>query len=360
MGTVQDITDRKLAENALLGQNCVLEQIAAGASLTTTLDKITEFVEGELPGSICSILLLDEDRKRLKFGAGKRIPSEYSAAIDGIEIGEGVGSCGTAAVRGEAVISADIAKDELWKNYAATAIGHNLRACWSVPVVACDNHRAPSTSTKVYGTFALYFNHPKAPRKGELGILHRAAQLAGIAIERERFEKTIVADEARFRTFVEHASDAFILMRDGGEIIDVNSQACESLGYSREELIGRTPALFSARAKPNVVREVFDDLRRDGTVTFDSAHRRKDGRTFPVEVRVAGFEIEGKQLALAVVRDVTDRKQSEAASRPANNICSHPSESPASAAGKSRSTTRSGPTDAPIGRPNAFASSAWR
>ncbi len=312
VGTVQDVTDRKLAENALLGQNRVLEQIAAGASLTTTLDKITEFVEGELPGSTCSILLLEEDGKRLNLGAGKRLPPEYSAAIDGIEIGEGVGSCGTAAVRGEAVISADIAQDALWKDFAAPALGHNLRACWSVPIVACDHHRASSASTKVHGTFALYFNHPKAPRKGELGILHRAAQLAGIAIERERFEKTIVADEARFRTFVEHASDAFILMRDGGEIIDVNSQACESLGYAREELIGRTPALFSARARPDVVREVFEDLRREGTVTFDSAHRRKDGRVFPVEVRVAGFEIEGKQLALAVARDVTDRKQTEA------------------------------------------------
>jgi GAF domain-containing protein len=173
-----------------------------------------------------------------------------------------------AAVRGEAVISADIAQDALWKDFAAPALGHNLRACWSVPIVACDHHRASSASTKVHGTFALYFNHPKAPRKGELGILHRAAQLAGIAIERERFEKTIVADEARFRTFVEHASDAFILMRDGGEIIDVNSQACESLGYAREELIGRTPALFSARARPDVVREVFEDLRREGTVTL--------------------------------------------------------------------------------------------
>ena len=312
VGTVADITDRKLAENALLGQNRVLEQIASGASLSTTLDRITEFVEEELPGSICSILLLDDDGKHLHYGAGKHVPAAYSAAIDGVEVGEGVGSCGTAAVRGEAVISPDIARDPLWKDYAELAIGHHLRACWSVPIMACDNHRTPSTSTKVYGTFALYFSHPKAPRKGDLGILHRAARLAGIAIERERFEKTIIADEARFRTFVEHASDAFILMRDGGEIIDVNSQTCKSLGYSREEIIGRTPALFSARAKPEVVREVFDELKRTGITTFDSNHRRKDGGVFPVEVRVAGFEIDGKRLALAVARDITDRRQSEA------------------------------------------------
>ncbi|MBA4017134.1 MAG: hypothetical protein C0483_08180 [Pirellula sp.] len=312
VGTIQDITDRKLAESALLGQNQVLEQIASGASLTTTLDKITEFVEADLPGSICSILLLDEGGRRLRFGAGKRVPPEYSAAIDGIEIGEGVGSCGTAAVRREAVISADIAKDALWQDYAACAIGHNLRACWSVPIIGCDNHRAPSSSTKVYGTFALYFRHPQAPRKGELGILHRAAQLAGIAIERDRFEKAIIADEARFRTLVDHASDAFFLMRDGGEIVDINGEACESLGYTREEIIGRTPAMFSARATPEIIRDLFQELRRTPKVTFDSAHRRKEGRVFPVEVRVAACEIEGKLMALAVARDVTDRRQSEA------------------------------------------------
>lgn len=311
VGTVADVTDRKVAENTLLGQNRVLEQIASGASLTATLDKITEFVEGKLPGSICSILLLDDEGKCLRLGAGKRLPPDFSAAVDGVEIGEGVGACGTAAARGEPVISVDIAQDAFWRDYAALATAHNLRACWCVPIATRDHQRGPATSTTAYGTLALYFRRPKAPSNGELEILQRAAQLAGIAIERERFEKTIVADEARFRTFVEHASDAFMLMRDDGVIVDVNSQTCRSLGYARDEIIGRTPALFSARAKPDVVREVFDELRRASTVTFDSSHRRKDGYTFPVEVRIAGFEFEGKLMALAVARDVTERRRAE-------------------------------------------------
>ena len=170
VGTVQDITDRKLAENALLGQNRVLEQIASGASLPATLDKITEFVESEMPGSMCSILLLDDDGRHLKF-VGKRLPPEYSAAIDGVEVGEGVGSCGTAAGRREAVVVTDIAKDPLWKDYAAPATGF-ICACWSVPITACESRRSPEPTTNVYGTFALYFPHPRVPRKGELGVLH--------------------------------------------------------------------------------------------------------------------------------------------------------------------------------------------
>ena len=47
------------------------------------------------------------------------------------------------------------------------------------------------------------------------------------------------ASEARFRTFVDHATDAFFLLDDHSIVLDVNRQACDGLGYSREELIGK-------------------------------------------------------------------------------------------------------------------------
>ena len=60
--------------------------------------------------------------------------------------------------------------------------------------------------------------------------------------ERKEAEERLKASESRFRTFVDHATDAFFLHADDLTVVDVNRQACESLGYSREELIGMHPA----------------------------------------------------------------------------------------------------------------------
>ena len=67
-------------------------------------------------------------------------------------------------------------------------------------------------------------------------------------------EEALRESEQRFRTFVDHASDAFFLQDDSGVILDVNRQACESLGCTREELVGRIPADFDPDVTPAVWR----------------------------------------------------------------------------------------------------------
>ena len=57
----------------------------------------------------------------------------------------------------------------------------------------------------------------------------------------KRAEEALRTSEQQFRTFVDHATDAFFLFDEQNVVLDVNRQACESLGYRREELIGMTP-----------------------------------------------------------------------------------------------------------------------
>jgi PAS domain S-box-containing protein len=68
-------------------------------------------------------------------------------------------------------------------------------------------------------------------------------------------------------------------------VIDVNHEACESLGYTRDELIGMKPPQFDAAPDLPALLEVTRRIEAGEVVTFETRHRRKDGTTFPVEVR---------------------------------------------------------------------------
>ena len=126
--------------------------------------------------------------------------------------------------------------------------------------------------------------------------------------ELRRAEDELRASEARFRTFVDHASDAFFLHDDDLLIVDVNRQACESLGYSRAELIGMHPRDFDVGLGEPEVTRLAQRVGAGEAVTFETLHRRKDGTVFPVEIRAGMFRQADKRFRLSLARDISDRK----------------------------------------------------
>ncbi len=133
--------------------------------------------------------------------------------------------------------------------------------------------------------------------------------------ERKRAEQALRDSESRFRTFVEHATDAFFLLDDQNRVIDINHQASESLGYLREELIGMTPLDFNADATPASLQKLTEQLDAGETVAYDARYRRKDGSFFPVEVRGRPWLQNGRRVTMLLVRDMTARKKAEDALR---------------------------------------------
>ena len=126
--------------------------------------------------------------------------------------------------------------------------------------------------------------------------------------------------EARFRIFVDHATDAFFLHNDQGTIVDVNRQACEMLGYTAEELIGVTPADFDVDAVVSFQERFGSRLAAGEVIAFETHHRRKDGNVLPVEIRIRPFREGSRKLGVALVRDITERKQAEEALRDSHNL----------------------------------------
>jgi len=188
VGSATDITERKRAEVLLAGEKRLLEMIAKGDSREQILEGACLLVEELASGSLCSILLLDASAKCLRHGAAPSLPRAYTEAIDGIVIGPTVGSCGTAAYKAEPVIVSDIATDPLWADFRNLALAHELRACWSVPIL--------SSVGSVLGTFATYYRQPRNPGPQERNIIERVTHLGSIAIERKQAEETLRRSES--------------------------------------------------------------------------------------------------------------------------------------------------------------------
>jgi PAS domain S-box-containing protein len=129
-------------------------------------------------------------------------------------------------------------------------------------------------------------------------------------------EEALRASEQRFRLFVDHAADAFFLHEEGTtRIRDVNRRACESLGYTRDELIGMTAFDFDPDHNPARREDLLHQLAAGTVVAFESRHRRKDGTIFPVEVRGQEFWEGGRRFLVSLARDITERKRAEEALR---------------------------------------------
>ncbi len=171
-----DVTERREQQLLLEFSNAILERISRASTLNEVLDFIVRQIQAVEAGILCSVLLLDASGQHLRHGAAPDLPLAYSTATDGVQIGPQVGSCGTAAYRGETVFVGDIASDPLWADYKALALAHGLAACWSSPI--------KSPAGKVLGTFAVYWKTPH-PQRSHLVQRYVAAAtaLAGIAIE---------------------------------------------------------------------------------------------------------------------------------------------------------------------------------
>jgi PAS domain S-box-containing protein len=133
---------------------------------------------------------------------------------------------------------------------------------------------------------------------------------------RKRAEEEMREGETRFRTFVDHAGDAlFVQDFEQGTIVDVNRQACESLGYTRQELIGNTVPAFHLDSDRAGLESVAESAAAGGTVVNTHWHRRKDGSVFPVEAHSTLVWYGARRFLLNVARDISDRKRAEEAVR---------------------------------------------
>ena len=124
-------------------------------------------------------------------------------------------------------------------------------------------------------------------------------------------EEALFASEEKFRLFFEEASDAIFILDATGIILVANDEACLRYGFSHGELIGKPLQEFDATKTKDFVAERIAEILNQGSATFESKHRRKEAPPLPVEINARLILFEGKQVILAVARDISERKRDE-------------------------------------------------
>ena len=287
----------------------ILEGIARRVPLAASLDAVIRAMEGQLEGSICSILLLDPASGTLSHGASPNLPDSFRRLIDGVRIGPRVGSCGTAAYTQRPVVAVDIAVDERWVDFCESAMRHGLRSCWSTPILDADRG-------EVLGTFAVYHASPWRPTRTAMDLVNRFTYTAAIAIGTHALFSQLQESESRFRSAFTGAAVGMAVTDVDGTLLQTNPALMQMLGCSG---IGRRLGDFLETADAEIfkmsVRLAVAGLQEGSGETFrlPEVGLRSSGANSPLWAAMSGSLVadsDGKPKYFCIeLFDLTERRR---------------------------------------------------
>lgn len=180
----QSIDYWKKAQILEEGRNEVLRMVASHEKLDVILNALCQKAQLYNEKMLCSILSLNEQTLTLHPLASVSLPDFYCNALNGVHIGPGVGSCGTAAYLKELVVVEDINTHPYWNQYKELALSAGVQSCWSHPILGAND--------KVYGTFAIYYETPRKPSVEDLDFIELSANLAAVVFENHHNRQKII------------------------------------------------------------------------------------------------------------------------------------------------------------------------
>ena len=306
---VHDISNRVRAEYAIKRNAEILEMAALGTAEQKIYDAICQMYEVLHPEIRICILRLKGNR--LFHCSAPSLPDAYCKAVDGVEIGASVGSCGTAAFLAERVIVEDISTDPLWADYKELALAHGLHACCSEPVFGSDG--------AILGTFAMYSEQPDAPGSDALTDIKYASGLVSIMMERERRNQLL----GMLSQAVEQAGESVVITDVEGTIEYVNSSFERMTGYTSAEVLGKNPRVVrSGNQTDEFYQRLWDTITKGKIWHGSIVNRRKDGSQYPAMMSIAPILDSSGQIThyVALQQDMTTHDMLEEKFRQAQKM----------------------------------------
>lgn len=311
---IEDITEKKQYEIIYNDNKKLLEYIAVENSLQKVLDKIVYLAEKRNPEITCSILLLDETKQHLFTGSAPSLPEFYNDAINGIKIGEKVGSCASAAYKKQRVIIENINTHENWKDFLDLTKKANLHACWSQPIISSQN--------EILGTFAIYNNVIKTPNTFMLNLIETYANIAAKAIEKNRYSEIIQKNTKELEektllleNILNTIPDMLWLKDKNGVYLRCNLEFEKFVDKKESEIIGKTDFDFVDKETANrflkndkTAMETKKIVRTKESITYKTNNQKTVFDTAKISMENVNGEIIG---ILGIGHDITLREKKE-------------------------------------------------
>jgi PAS domain S-box-containing protein len=169
-----------------------------------------------------------------------------------------------------------------------------------------------------FGSLTIHSAQPNAFTSEEIRLLEELAgdMAFGIVTLRSRAARERAKQEVALLSFaLDKVREGAFLVGETGRYHYANDEGCRVLGYTRAELLGMSVADIDPEFPAERWSDHWRELKTQRSLNFESRHRTRDGRIFPVEVSANYFEYGGRAYNLALVRDITERKRAEEALR---------------------------------------------
>ncbi|CAG0939142.1 partial Cyclic di-GMP phosphodiesterase PdeB, partial [Gallionellaceae bacterium] len=300
-GTGRDITEHKQAQNLERIRNQVLELLANDAPLADILAKIALWVEAEDSRSKCSIVLLDDESRRLSIGAAPNLPDFYKATLEGV-LEQKDCSCSVSAYRGERVVYENILAQCRTAISCALAARGWVASCWSEPI--------KSPLGIVQGVLTLYRKDAISPGGREIKLIEHAASLVSMSLANKQLKKDLHLASLVLQT----SSEGMLVTDADNRIIAVNPAFSAITGYSFADVKGRNPKIFSSgRHDAAFFKAMWHEISTTGHWQGEIWDRRKSGEIHANWLTINTIRNEQGQVQryVALFSDITEKKLSE-------------------------------------------------
>ena len=134
--------------------------------------------------------------------------------------------------------------------------------------------------------------------------------------DRKKAEEELKEREEKYRTIFEAANDAIFIMKKD-RFVDCNEKTLEIFDCDREDIVGAPPFEFSPEKQPDgrdsreMALEKINSAFEGEPQEFEWVHKTKSGEAFHAEVTLNRYMIDGERFVMAIVRDITDRKEAK-------------------------------------------------
>lgn len=307
IGTLQDIHASK--EQAMLqsARLNVLDGLLGRAGIQEMAVQLARTWEALQMGQRVSLLVLDPLTGTLQTLAAPSMPEPYTAALNGVSPGEGVGSCGTAITRRKPVYVSDVRNDPLWGDFQQLVEMGSIVACWSTPFTDQDGN--------VLGSFAVYADQARIPTEQEVQLLEEFTRLAALVVQKSRAEQERELTEQRFSAIYEHAAVGILLISPAGRFISANPCYLLRSGFSLEELLSVNPRETLFADDLPLVEAGLRDLRHGllDRFTMEARYMARDQSTGWASMTVTLVrDPDGAALYYVfIAEEITARKEQE-------------------------------------------------